>query len=360
MLLPKISNANSALETLKAPGKGLLTVSTQITNPQKAFSKYFGTKPYSSNKGTAREWQPTFKNPQQPIVLGYPCDTGSGIVRGSAYGPFFLREALYKSRPKLSQNDFGDIPVIPHLLHDSMITETQLKNCAAYLYNDPSTAPAVSPLSLLEETIVEMFTKYPNAKTLVLGGDHSMSGAIMRAYHRSGKLNQMGLLQIDAHTDLLENRFGIEHCFATWSAHASKLFKKPSAFVQIGIRASRHDKSHWQSKFGITQHWSSEIKNKSPKRFAETLLKHWETLGCKGLYISNDIDGTDSKEAPSTGTPETGGLKSDWVCELLDAVSSRIQIVGADIVEVAPVLGSKSQITKTIKCAKNQVLSINW
>jgi agmatinase len=352
-----ISKAQTPIDTLQAPGKGILTVSTAVADPQKTFAKYFGKAAYDV---ATNSWKPKYQDATLPIIIGYPCDTGSGIVRGSAYGPIALREALYKKNPKLLANDFGDVPVIPQLLHDSMLNRGQLDRSGAYLYCKGVVPRAVSPLSLLEEILVEILQKYPAAKTLVLGGDHSAAGAIMRAYMRSDRIKNLALLQIDAHTDLMTERFGVEHCFATWSAHAARMLKNPEAFVQVGIRATRHDKDHWQKTFGIKQFWSKEIKNKSPIKFGDSLLKHWSALSCDKLYISNDIDGTDSNEAPSTGTPESGGLKSDWICSLLHHLSHRIEVIGCDMVEVAPVLGTPSQQKKTIACARSQIESIKW
>lgn len=352
-----IARARSPFETLQAPGSGVLTISSAAANPEAAFSRYFGKDAYQSMPTT---WKPSYKDDSLPIILGYPCDTGSGIVRGSAYGPIAIREAIYKKNPRLAANDFGDIPVIPNLLHDSMLNKAQLDRSALYLYQQGVIARAVSPLSLLEEILVETLQKFPKSKTLVLGGDHSMSGAIMRAYRRSNRFKNLALLQIDAHTDLMEERFGVEHCFATWSSHTAKSLPNAATFVQVGVRASRSDKTYWENRFGIKQFWSQEVRNKSAVKFGDSLLKHWSSLGCDKLYISNDIDGTDSSEAPSTGTAEPKGLSSKWVCELLNHVSTRIEVIGADIVEVAPVLGSPAAQKKTVKCARDQTLAIRW
>lgn len=349
-----ISRATRAIETLQAPGRGLLTISTAAADPEKSFAQYFTKGVYQSRPTT---WQPQYKNPKLPIVLGYPCDTGSGIVRGSAYGPIAIREALYKKMPALAANDFGDVPVIPNLLHDSMLNNAQIQRSAAYLYAQTPTAAPVSPLSLLEEIIAQILEQNPLAKTLVIGGDHSMAGAILRGYARQNKLSKTAILQIDAHTDLLDERFGIEHCFATWSAHTARSIANPAALVQVGLRSSRYAKAHWEKAFGVKQFWSSEVRTKSPSKFADSLLKHWQNLDCERLYISNDIDGTDSNEAPSTGTPEPKGLRSAWVCELFAALAGRIEVIGYDVVEVAPVLGSPSAQKKTVRCARDQTLA---
>jgi agmatinase len=52
-------------------------------------------------------------------------------------------------------------------------------------------------------------------------------------------------------------------------------------------------------------------------------------------YISVDIDVLDPAYAPGTGTPESGGLASWQLLHILRELSS-LNVVGADIMEVAP------------------------
>jgi agmatinase len=58
----------------------------------------------------------------------------------------------------------------------------------------------------------------------------------------------------------------------------------------------------------------------------------------KGVYFSNDIDGTDARWADATGTPEPGGLEPDWVLELIARLGREVGLLGGDVVEVAPAL----------------------
>ena len=52
-------------------------------------------------------------------------------------------------------------------------------------------------------------------------------------------------------------------------------------------------------------------------------------------YLSFDIDSLDPAFAPGTGTPEVGGLTT-IECQALIRMFSGVQLVGADVVEVAP------------------------
>ena len=63
-----------------------------------------------------------------------------------------------------------------------------------------------------------------------------------------------------------------------------------------------------------------------------------KSTGVRGVYFSNDIDGTDEAWADATGTPEPGGLTPDFVVELIRRLGRDIGLIGGDVMEVAPML----------------------
>ena len=58
--------------------------------------------------------------------------------------------------------------------------------------------------------------------------------------------------------------------------------------------------------------------------------------GAKGVYLSNDVDGTDEAWVDATGTPEKGGLRPEFVVELIRRLGREVTLVGGDVMEVAP------------------------
>ena len=80
--------------------------------------------------------------------------------------------------------------------------------------------------------------------TIVLGGRPSQRHTLIG---NCGKVGVSGLLHFDAHTDLLQERLGIQYCFATWAYHANELLRRDGRLVQVGIRASGRSQSHWES-----------------------------------------------------------------------------------------------------------------
>jgi len=343
---------------IRAPGQGLLTVSTGSMDAQKLLGSYFGP---AKLKNWSQEFSKRRAQKARFSIIGVPSDSGGGICRGAAHGPTHLRAALYRSERKLSKFDLGDIPCIPQLLDDEMLTSDQLRRSGVSLWgNSYVKGTPVSPLNLLEELLVELWRKNISFRPLVLGGDHSISGAIFRALKRAKKMDGLGVIHFDAHTDLLEERYGVKNCFATWTAHAVHEMKVPQAWVQLGIRASRHSRKYWEKKFGLKQHWAKDLVRIHPDRFSEHLISHFDQLGCRSLYITNDIDGTDSRFAPSTGTPESKGLTPVWISRVIQNLSSIYPLVGADLMEVAPVLGSPADRRKTLLTSVRYLKALRW
>jgi agmatinase len=178
---------------------------------------------------------------------------------------------------------------------------------------------------------------------IVLGGDHSVAWPVAAslAAHRA---DRWGIVQPDAHTDLLAERLGIKYCFATWSYHANELLGRDGRLVQVGVRASRHDRSHGEGGLGVRQVWPDEVA-RDPDAAIDAIIEHLRARGVTSVYFSNDIDGTDSSHAEATGTPEDNGLTPDWLFALISRLGKDIGFCAADCVEVAPPLGPTAAAT---------------
>jgi guanidinobutyrase len=171
----------------------------------------------------------------------------------------------------------------------------------------------------------------------VLGGDHSTAWPVVAALARARR-EPWAIVQSDAHTDLLAERLGIRYCFATWSYHANELLGRGGRLVQVGIRTSRHDRGHWEGSLGVKQFWADHCLA-HPAEAIDEVIAAVKATGARGIYFSNDIDGTDARWAAATGTPETGGLEPDWVVELIRRLGREVGLIGGDVMEVAPPLG---------------------
>lgn len=276
------------------------------------------------------------------VLLGVPSDVGAGFRRGANLGPQAIRARLLDDGVNLASLgvvDVGDVFVVPQLLHDSMCSTEQLAASRDAVYSELSpevraTLP-ISPLSIAQRAWELVLQVNPNVLPFTLGGDHSTALPAVQALHatRPG----FGIVQSDAHTDLLEHRLGVKYCFATWSWHANELLGRSGRLTQVGIRASGRDRAHWESTLGVRQFWASAVKA-DPQGALDEVLRHVKATGVRGVFFSNDIDGTDSHWADATGTPEPDGLEPDWLVELIARLGREVGIVGGDVMEVAPSL----------------------
>ena len=281
------------------------------------------------------------------VLLGIPSDVGAGFLRGANMGPQAIRTMLLDDDPSWPARadaagviDIGDVFVVPQLLHDAMLSEEQKVSSRKALYAKLSPEDAaglpVSPLSIAERAFDLVFQLNPRVAPLVLGGDHSTAWPVVAALAKTRR-EPWGIVQPDAHTDLLAERLGVKYCFATWSYHANELLGRGGRLVQVGTRASRYGRQHWESTLGVRQFWGEECRAR-PAETLDAILAHVRSTGVKSVYFSNDIDGTDAAYADATGTPEPGGLLPEFVIELIQRLGREVGVLGGDVMEVAPPL----------------------
>jgi agmatinase len=249
--------------------------------------------------------------------------------------------------------DLGDVFTVPQLLHDELLSAAQLAACRRSMY--PELAPAaaatlpVSPLSIAERALRAVLSVNPSARVLALGGDHSAAWPAVAAL--AAARPGLGVVQIDAHTDLLPERLGIRLCFGTWSFHANELLGRGGRLVQVGIRASRHDRRHWESTLDVRQLWADEVR-RDPAAAVERVVALCREAGLRSVYLSHDVDGLDPVFAAGTGTPEPDGIALDTVLRLTRRLGEAIGLAGGDVMEVAPDLApTPAERTTTLDTA---------
>jgi agmatinase len=276
------------------------------------------------------------------VLLGIPCDVGAGFRRGANLAPAAIRAHLLELEPGWFERiraaglvDLGDVFTVPQLLHDEMLAAAQLAACRAALYPGVAIAEAlpVSPLSIAERVFRRVLRANPGVRLLTLGGDHSAAWPAVAAL--AAARPGMGLVQLDAHTDLLPERLGVRLCFGTWSFHANQLLGRGGRLVQVGLRASRHDRGHWEARLDVRQLWAAEVR-RDPAAALERVVALCRRAGMTSVYLSNDVDGLDPAFASGTGTPEPDGLSLDFVLALIDRLGAEFQLCGGDVMEVAP------------------------
>ncbi len=351
---------------LRPAGDGVYAVSTGKTAQQQFQRAYYGE---PDLEATQARWRTAVVGvaSARVAILGVPSDCGAGLVRGAAFGPQAIRAALAEAdhdfvarMGKRGVVDLGDVRVVPHLLHDEMVSDSQRAACQAALY--PGVKPAdaahlpVAPLSIAERVITHLLTMNPRLRIMLLGGDHSVAWPMVAALGRH--LHEpWAIVQPDAHTDLLPERLGVRYCFASWAYHANEVLGRQGRLVQVGVRASAYPRQHWEQTLGVRQFWANEIRARGDAFAIDDVVAHLQSIGIKRVYFSNDIDGTDAALAPSTGAPEPGGVSAGFVKDLIARLGSAFSLIGADLVEVAPPVGSDRDRRLTVALAADYTLA---
>ncbi len=171
----------------------------------------------------------------------------------------------------------------------------------------------------------------PGRFLLTLGGEHSIAPAPIRA-HRP-RHPRMSVLHFDAHGDLRDTYEGQKNSHAC-AAHRWVELGIPS--VHVGIRSISKEEVDYVRKSG-TLIVSNREMHRSDGWMEKALAKLTEEV-----YVTFDVDFFDGSLVPGTGTPEPGGGTYDQALAILRRVASERKIVGADVVEHAPLPGNRA------------------
>jgi agmatinase len=258
-------------------------------------------------------------------IVGIPFDTATSFRPGARFGPEAIRSASVLLRPyhgrheldifeQLSVVDYGDLPVVPGN------AERTFEQVAEGLR--PLVDAGVLPL--------------------VLGGDHSITLAVLRALVKTH--GPLALLQFDSHSDTGDTYFGERYSHGTTFRRAVEeglLVADSSA--QVGLRGSLYSSGDLPAAeaLGFRIITADELRVLGPEGLPQELCGR---IGSHPLFVSFDIDFADPAYAPGTGTPEIGGFTSAEVVAFLRGFPESV-LVGFDLVEVSPAYDSAGQPT---------------
>ncbi|KAK3623221.1 hypothetical protein LTR56_021701 [Elasticomyces elasticus] len=291
-------------------------------------------------------------------ILGAPFDTAVSYRPGARFGPRAIRAASARQtsfrgyNPRAGLNpyqdwakiiDCGDIPITPF---DNGLALRQMTEAFTNL------AHSVAPKDSAESTI--SYRRKP--KLLTLGGDHSIALPTLRALNKI--YGNVAVVHFDAHLDTwhpakypsawVDPNNPSEQSFFThgtmfWVAHNESLIL-PNKSVHAGLRTRLSGIG--DNEDDDTQGWvriaCDDIDDLGVKGVAERIMGHVGTE--TPVYLSIDIDVIDPGLAPGTGTPEPGGWTTRELIRVLRAIEG-MNVVGADIVEVAPAYDGVGETT---------------
>jgi agmatinase len=214
-------------------------------------------------------------------------------------------------------------------LFDEVFWAEAFRKYGVATMNEPVIAKGVEPaLDQLAGLVQQALDagKFP----LTVGGEHSLTPGAIRPFVEAHET--LTILQFDAHADL---RDGYEGERFSHAAAMCRCLDHPNVrLVSVGIRNISAGEIPFleANKDRITIFWAKDKKKWTAADVAQA-------VGSGPVYLTFDIDGFDASLIPATGTPEPGGLFWDEVMEMLETVSARAHIVGADVVELAPQQG---------------------
>ncbi len=245
-------------------------------------------------------------------VVGVPFDTATTNRPGTRFGPRGIRAA--------SVNLAFERRVYGWDFHP--VSEMKIADHGDLPFD--FTKPAGIP-DTIERYVSWMLEQ--DVMVLSLGGDHFISWPLIKAHSmRYGK--PLSLIHFDAHSDTWadDHEDGVNHGTMFW--HATRQgYVDPATSVQIGLRTVNEDT------MGFNIFDAPFVHRHGTDAVIEEVRR---IVGDTKAYLTFDIDCLDPAFAPGTGTPVCGGLTTNQAREIVRGLSG-LSVVGADLVEVAPV-----------------------
>ena len=249
-------------------------------------------------------------------ILGVPFDSGVSYRPGARFGPGHIRESSRLLRPfnpaadvspfAVQQvADAGDLGVNPFSIDDAIAT--------------------------VERGARDLLERVP--RVLTLGGDHTIALPLLRAV--SAVHGRVAVVHFDAHLDTWDTYFGAAYTHGTPFRRAfEEGLLDPAACMHVGIRGPLYDAADLtgDAAVGFQILPATEAEHLGTRGMIEAIAAR---VADRPVYVSVDIDVLDPAFAPGTGTPEAGGLTSRELLAVLRSLAN-VNLVGADIVEVAP------------------------
>src|SRR4051812_28852030 len=249
-------------------------------------------------------------------VVGIPFDSGVSYRPGARFGPAHIRAAS-----KLLRTYHPRLDVEPFAVQ-------QVADAGDVAVNPFDIAEAITTIERASDELRDGGTKL-----ITLGGDHTIALPLLRSLHRDH--GPIAVLHFDAHLDTWDTYFGAPFTHGTPFRRASEEgLLDPEHCLHVGIRGPLYAPSDLSDDrvLGFQVIGSDDFQIDG---LATVIERMRARLGEAPVYVSVDIDVLDPAHAPGTGTPEAGGMTSR---ELLHCLRNLVgvNLVGADIVEVAP------------------------
>jgi agmatinase len=286
---------------------------------------YGGGFPTFANAPAALTPEDLIAGKVEVAIVGAPLDMGSGF-RDALHGPLALRTAMGAQSP--TGNDMYSM-INP-------LKELRIVDYGDIAIDNLSTDRSVDHVREMVREIAKT-----GAIPVIIGGDHSLEYPNLAAMADVYGKGKVGVVHFDSHYDAGHDRVHlIDHGQPVYRViHEGHVLGKN--YIQVGLRARSPDieNFNWMREQGMHYHTMVEVEKRGWEAVMERALAEAKK-GTDKLYISFDIDVLDPAFMPGTGTPVPGGLTMREVQPIMRRLCAENNIVGFDIVEVAPYLDS--------------------
>lgn len=268
-----------------------------------------------------------FKAPHQPLtarwqaevgLLGLPYDFAVGYRPGARFAPNALREASGRYAP--GPEGWFDLETETYRLRGLRIVDAGDVDPAQLEY--PETFRRITEAARALRERVQL--------PVLVGGDHSVTYPILRAYD---DLEELYILQLDAHLDFSDSRNGTRFSNSSPFRRAVEDLPAIKHITTVGLRGLRTNPEAYQAakNRGHTLITSSKVRENLPW-VLEQLPKG------RKVYVSFDADVLDPAILPGTSSPEVEGLTYGEAMAVLQQAIWQNQLIGFDLVELVPSL----------------------
>jgi agmatinase len=258
-------------------------------------------------------------------ILGVPSDDGSPFLPGSRFGPRRIREHSLRFGVDGYYDGRLDRTFLEHELTNGLVADT----------GDVDVLPTNPEGTWDNITVAMRQILATGALPVVIGGDHSISAPVVRAWDRP-----VHVVHFDAHIDYTPFRHGFEFTNIQPMRHI-RAMPHVESLTQVGIRSLRNRGSDVRDSIGDGNRVVAmdEFRDLGPRAIATTLPAE------AAVYVSIDIDVLDQALVPGCVSGEPDGFTYNELRESLIALTEHTDVVGFDLVEVNPLLDVGTGVT---------------
>jgi N1-aminopropylagmatine ureohydrolase len=251
------------------------------------------------------------------VLISAPYGHGTSFGHGAGGGPAAIVACLDR-QIELFERHTGTEPAASYRIAHRALPEVE----------------TLSPGAMVEQVAGAVAHTAPF--TILLGGTHAVSIGAFQAHAARGRPGEVTIVQIDAHLDLRDDDADYNDVDPSRFAHSCVMRRAVELGFRtcsVGIRAYSRE----EHRFAIAEALPVFEWGRGGEPTIEAVLAAIRT---ERVYLTIDVDGFDPAVAPATGTPVPGGLSWAYGTRLVRELCRAKNVIGADIVEVAPVPGS--------------------